>query len=919
MMKVLALLGILVLGAGLTPAGVLTTAGSETSDDALPGFVLGTREDEPCPVGSITGQIPSACGTTIWYFYSDLEFTSGTLSRRVRCEDFPKTGLLDPNDPNQAIGVITWYGVNVDPNANGCDKGQPGTYLFRIRFYSDNAGAPNPNFVYEEVVAPEMTDTGETVLLATIPAIRWKYTVYLSTPQHMAHGWFSICGQGSAGCYSLWEGSGTDGGDNKIYQWWEVGGTIPGPAVVDKCDLDYCFEAARTGACCHGATGNCEDNFPERYCHAAFDRFYPDTTCDQLQPPCSNVMTGACCCPDGVCFILTYIECLNSPCVPPPPCPGDANCDGVRDFDDINFLVAVLWGAVPCRFENLDANSNGIIDFDDINPFVGLLGVPCPTARTGGLWLGPGTTCDQCPCFIDCNSPTHPEQEPCGADTNGGCNSATDPNDPNTVNPAAWEDLGVLDPNHPTVVCGTVWADNGTRDTDWYTFSLATRGTLSWVTETESVPLLSTPVFGDGDLGAPTIPVNCNGPLWGYWNVPPAWPCFPSHMAPTDVFPAGPTYWWVVFPDSGHAIFYGYPCTASESEYRITITATTVVCNPCQGTDIAEGEPACGPSYVDTFNAGCDAGGGFPVQAAINPATWYCGQSGAWTDPNGNPQVDYDWWKIVLTGTIRKRLQIQMRSAFNMRWELYTVPSGNCANKARLDYYEFDACDANVSIYTSCLTPNNSAYYIRIVPTDDVSCSQHNTYRFQYSVVNEAPACTACSVVCTTSPDDACQSGPNDPETNAGCNGEMPPGGFMEFTPGDNTYGPKYCGRLSTFTGSDGTPRADLDWFRYTQPAGRTKLVIRAKAMFRVSINIGNGCGDPNSVSHGWDRPCKGTTTAATQTWLILTPGTTYTGVVIYSNGGGDGTGEQPMKQFFFGLPCSDSRNTYELELQAQT
>ncbi|MEW6250509.1 MAG: hypothetical protein AB1716_07665 [Planctomycetota bacterium] len=60
--------------------------------------------------------------------------------------------------------------------------------------------------------------------------------------------------------------------------------------------------------------------------------------------------------------------------LPAPACPGDANCDGRIDFEDINPFVAVLSGAQPCRPENCDINGDGRIDFEDINPFVEVLG-----------------------------------------------------------------------------------------------------------------------------------------------------------------------------------------------------------------------------------------------------------------------------------------------------------------------------------------------------------------------------------------------------------------------------------------------------------------------------------------------------------------------------------------------------------------
>ncbi|MEW6251601.1 MAG: hypothetical protein AB1716_13215, partial [Planctomycetota bacterium] len=65
----------------------------------------------------------------------------------------------------------------------------------------------------------------------------------------------------------------------------------------------------------------------------------------------------------------------------PPPCPGDCDCNGMVDFNDINPFVTVLSGGTPCRFENCDVNGDGHIDFNDINPFVAVLtagGGPCP-------------------------------------------------------------------------------------------------------------------------------------------------------------------------------------------------------------------------------------------------------------------------------------------------------------------------------------------------------------------------------------------------------------------------------------------------------------------------------------------------------------------------------------------------------------
>lgn len=61
-------------------------------------------------------------------------------------------------------------------------------------------------------------------------------------------------------------------------------------------------------------------------------------------------------------------------------CRGDANCDGLATFGDINPFVAALGGAVTCAFDDCDMNWDGDINFADINPFVTVLtvGVACP-------------------------------------------------------------------------------------------------------------------------------------------------------------------------------------------------------------------------------------------------------------------------------------------------------------------------------------------------------------------------------------------------------------------------------------------------------------------------------------------------------------------------------------------------------------
>jgi hypothetical protein len=62
------------------------------------------------------------------------------------------------------------------------------------------------------------------------------------------------------------------------------------------------------------------------------------------------------------------------------PYPGDLNCDGSVDFNDIDPFVLALSGQAAyyavwpnCNWLNADCNQDGNVNFDDIDPFVALL------------------------------------------------------------------------------------------------------------------------------------------------------------------------------------------------------------------------------------------------------------------------------------------------------------------------------------------------------------------------------------------------------------------------------------------------------------------------------------------------------------------------------------------------------------------
>ncbi len=142
------------------------------------------------------------------------------------------------------------------------------------------------------------------------------------------------------------------------------------------------------------------------------------------------------------------------------------------------------------------------------------------------------------PCEAGQNCPPDAveEGEPCGSDTNGGCNSG----DPGPTTPLSIGDT----------VCGTFWADDNTRDTDWYEFTVDVDSDVTWA------------VNADIDVVAFLISASC----------PPA--IIASDDAgtcPTTVeacLPAGTYRAFVALP-----VFGGIPCGSDSTNYTATLTA----------------------------------------------------------------------------------------------------------------------------------------------------------------------------------------------------------------------------------------------------------------------------------------------------------------------------------------------------------
>jgi len=104
------------------------------------------------------------------------------------------------------------------------------------------------------------------------------------------------------------------------------------------------------------------------------------------------------------------------------------------------------------------------------------------------------TACGATTCPVDCSSANAFEDEFCGDDINGGCNSFG-------TSPIAFGDI----------VCGNYWAEGNSRDTDWYEFSIS-EGTVVTVTLQGSASLGSVLFLVDGNCPPAIIASTSTGP-----------------------------------------------------------------------------------------------------------------------------------------------------------------------------------------------------------------------------------------------------------------------------------------------------------------------------------------------------------------------------------------------------------------------
>ncbi len=358
----------------------------------------------------------------------------------IRYESYEVTGQ---------ISSLRFWGLNAYNDGSGWSSCEEQPTPLEIKFYEDNAGMPGAVVCEYEVSATGVL-TGDEY--SGFPL--YQYDV-LVAPCSLMSGWVSIQGTGEPTCWFMWMNSSVGDGTSLFDDGTGI--------TADDDDLSLCLSGEYEptyGACCTDSTGACEENVEIINCQGAGQRFIENGACDDFDPPCGTIL-GACCYDDGSCQITTEAAC-TSLC-------GDLDTDGDVDTDDYMIFVGAFglcegdMGFIAAA----DFDEDGCITLVDFQAWLA-----CYRGRGGmtGMWLGPNTTCDMCPCIVSCPDGAAPEQEPCGEDTNGGCN----------MDEPAFEPLMCGD-----VICGTGWYDGSTRDTDWFEVEVAEETELTITAETE--------------------------------------------------------------------------------------------------------------------------------------------------------------------------------------------------------------------------------------------------------------------------------------------------------------------------------------------------------------------------------------------------------------------------------------------------
>jgi len=250
------------------------------------------------------------------------------------------------------------------------------------------------------------------------------------------------------------------------------------------------------------------------------------------------------------------------------------------------------------------------------------------------------------PCDLACPPGSVPEQEACGADTNGGCGA----------DPAVFESIACN-----RTVCGTfrLWDAGGYLDwdTDWYALDLTAATTVTVTLTAEFPALLMLFDAGSGDcidytqVGLATAAIVC------------------EPVEVTANLDAG-TYWVWVGPSDWSELV---ECGGSDL-YTLQVECGEPCETFCPPGSLFEGEPDCHSGYVDTYNGGCDSVPQIFLTMACGES--WCGRSG--TYPYGpHSYRDTDWFAADMgVGDFSYTAQAD----FPLRIFVIDPGTGNCSD-----------------------------------------------------------------------------------------------------------------------------------------------------------------------------------------------------------------------------------------------
>jgi hypothetical protein len=312
-----------------------------------------------------------------------------------------------------------------------------------------------------------------------------------------------------------------------------------------------------------------------------------------------------------------------------------------------------------------------------------------PTAEDVG-YTGPRCEIDPGPC-------DYLEDEPICADEwvdsyNGGCNSA----------PAVFD---TISPQYGVITLvgtsGTYLVGGGSsRDTDWYEIHISEPTEITFCCTAE-FPLQT--VLIDGTTGCGSFEILA---------IQDTTAC--EELCVTQTVGPGVFWLWV-----GTSVYDGVPCG---EEYVMTLeghNASDCVID-CPGGAIVENEPPCGPDYLDSWNAGCNAVPNVFQHLEPNgrPIT-VCGEAGVFPYL-GTCSRDTDWYEITLDQT--RVIECCGYAEFPL---MMFVLGGTCDALWTFDYAVTDACQ--VACMSDTLEPGT--YWLWMGPTgwSPTDCSRRYT------------------------------------------------------------------------------------------------------------------------------------------------------------------------------------------------